>query len=254
MNMVKQFKSYSILLLTACMLSFATIASAEEDPIGVVISVTGEVNAKGSEAGKRALARGTDFFVNDVISTGSGATVSLRFLDGSVIELMGLTEYKVNQYQYAEASPDDDAFSSELIKGGLRAISGKMGERNPDGVKINAQMTTLTIRGTEWTQVAGGCDVMQMIAQQLKACNNVLFQIEGGEISVKNDITGEIVNVNAQDQLRGLVVTNNTMTQVDSITSDMVNDLIGSENNFLNSSTELEGETDVDASDFPCGI
>lgn len=134
----------SVLLLCVTFSVFAA------DSIGKVIKVTGDVFAIQDDGEQRALKRGSDLYEKDKVSTNAAALVSLRFNDGTLIELASDTEYAIHNYAYNEANPDDDTFNSEILKGGFRAITGKIGTRNPTAFTAKARMTTLSIRGTQF--------------------------------------------------------------------------------------------------------
>jgi hypothetical protein len=140
--------------VAAFILCICTSVFAQQH-VGVVIKTQGEVKAQSSEAGLRDLERGDHFYVTDIVSTGPGGMASLRFIDGTIVELMGMTDYRIEEYNYNESRPGEDSFSAELLKGGLRTISGKIGERNPESIKIETQTVTLTLRGTD---VLAACD------------------------------------------------------------------------------------------------
>jgi len=136
-----RFLTFLVLMLTASIVFAA-------EPVAKVIKVTGDVYAVPGEGDKRVLSRGADVYEKDSVVTSALGLVSLRFNDGTLIELAPETEYAIHTYAYNEAKPKDDKFESEIIKGGFRAITGKIGDRNPTAFSATARMTTLSIRGT----------------------------------------------------------------------------------------------------------
>ncbi len=245
MNTSNPIRNHCLTLFATFILVISNIAIAAEEAVGVVISASGEVAAQRSETDIRTLTRGDDFYVKDLISTGSGATTSLRFIDGSVVELMGMTDYIVNDYHYAEQDPDKDAFSSELLKGGLRAISGKIGERNPKSMSVDTQMTTLTVRGTKLEVVnpraspsAYGGEYQprpQPVYDPEGGFSDlrspvVYIQVNEGAVFVTNLMTGETVTMSADDLKRAVQVEMGGVVLLDELTPEMIAGAIGETN------------------------
>lgn len=118
---------------------------------GKVIAADGDVFASNGGAPKRPLKRNDDFFSKDVITTGEAASASLRFVDGTLVELREKTSYKISDYHYTESEPEKDSYFIELLYGAFRTITGELGKRSPTAYQIKAETTTLTIQGTAYT-------------------------------------------------------------------------------------------------------
>jgi hypothetical protein len=54
-----------------------------------------------------------------------------------------------------------DGFMMRLVKGGLRAVTGLIGKRNPNNVRMRAGTATIGIRGTHWGVMCVGEDTCQ---------------------------------------------------------------------------------------------
>lgn len=127
------------------------------DAIGTVIAVEGK-----AEANTRSLARGGSIFITDLIKVAANSKVQIRFTDGGILNLIALTEYRIDSYQFNQTGTDN--YSANLVKGGFRALSGSIGKENPDGVKVKTPVATIGIRGTIYQanmqngQVFFGCD------------------------------------------------------------------------------------------------
>lgn len=142
-----------LIILCMCCLSFSALA---QDIAAKVIKSKGSVTAISESTGSRALQRGSDVFPNEAVHTGEDAYVTLRFTDGTVFDLAASSTVKINDYLYAKDKPGNDKFSSELIEGGFRAITGSIGIRSPKSFKTKVRMTTLTVRGTGFACGVGG--------------------------------------------------------------------------------------------------
>lgn len=97
-----------------------------------------------------ALGKGTNVRVGDLISTGKGR-VQLRFADGAQMALQPDTDFKVEQFRFAEKGEGDDSVLMNLVKGGMRTITGLIGRTNRTNYALKTPSATIGIRGTEFT-------------------------------------------------------------------------------------------------------
>ncbi len=117
-----------------------------KEPIGTVIAITGNVVVRGKEK-EHVLLEQSEVFIGDLIVVAEEAKAQLQFIDGSVVNLISDTEFRVNQYQYRKLL-QKDRVSSELLKGGLRLVSGSIAKKNPEGYEVNTPVGTIGLRGT----------------------------------------------------------------------------------------------------------
>ena len=139
-------------LICIALMAFITLSAHAVALVsaGKIIAADGQVAAINVDKDTRPIKRGDDFYVMDTIKTEAASTVSLRFTDGTLLELKENSAFEIKDYQFKQDAPQSDSYSSELIKGGFRTITGALGKRNPDHYDVQARMTTLTIRGTEY--------------------------------------------------------------------------------------------------------
>ena len=117
------------------------------DPIGRVLATDGTVKATGGENPDRSLSKGSDIFVEETIIVGLDSRAQIRFIDGTLLNLIPETEYRVDSYRYKSAFLKDQA-SSQLVKGGFRLLSGSIAKKNPGGFEVNTPVATIGLRGT----------------------------------------------------------------------------------------------------------
>src|SRR5476649_1542244 len=55
---------------------------------------------------------------------------------------------QIDNYAYDAGKPDDDSASFNLVKGGLRSITGLLGKRNKERFALKTPTATIGIRGT----------------------------------------------------------------------------------------------------------
>jgi hypothetical protein len=156
-------KNFSVLLAVVALL-FADFAFSR----AVVTSVTGSTQAQAGTGPQRALRLGDVVNQGDTVSTGSASSVVLRFDDGQVAALAANSRMQISAYQYNEPAQTGNVLLN-LVTGGMRAITGLIGRRNPSQVGYRASTATIGIRGTDVTIVT-----LQ---------GNVVVTVEQGEIS-----------------------------------------------------------------------
>jgi len=139
-----RYSAIGSFLVAATMLLSTEVYSAE--PAGQVIAVKGEVTAETSD-GRRMLAKSDQVFVGDNIMTGSGAYAVIEFVDGARATMRPDTNLAVSKYAFGT---DDDGAVLELVKGGFRAITGEIAHNRPESYKVQTNVATLGVRGTEF--------------------------------------------------------------------------------------------------------
>jgi hypothetical protein len=168
-------KTFSVLLALTALL-FADVAFAR----AVVTTVNGTVQAQAGTGPSRALRLGDIVNQGDTISTGGGSSVVLRFDDGQVAALTANSRMQISAYQYNEPAQTGNVLLN-LVTGGMRAITGLIGRKNPSQVGYRASTATIGIRGTDVTMVT--------------LLGNVVVTVEKGEISFS--FNGVTINIPA---------------------------------------------------------
>lgn len=149
---------------------------------GRVMMISGIGTATSDDGEVRKLAKNDPIYSGDLINSGPGAYVNLRFADGAFFLLRPDTRFEVEDYSYqepanAEPTADKPAASPtasstpatplvtaasqsngvasraffRLVKGGFRAVSGLIGKVNHDDYRVATPVATIGIRGTRYT-------------------------------------------------------------------------------------------------------
>jgi hypothetical protein len=139
------------LFLRACLFSFLSVLMVRtglaDDPVGEAILVDGAVYARDATGGARLLDRGASIFIGDSVITEKKSFAVLKMVDGTRFSLRGDTELLIQEYRYAAA---DSHATYNLLKGGLRALTGMIGKQNPDANMLVTRVGFMGIRGTEF--------------------------------------------------------------------------------------------------------
>jgi hypothetical protein len=82
----------------------------------------------------------------------------VKFIDNSEITLKPSTTFKVENFSYDAGKPEGDNASFNLVKGGLRSVTGLLGKRNKEKFAMKTPSATIGIRGTtfiaEWVEAS----------------------------------------------------------------------------------------------------
>ncbi len=132
----------------------------------------------------------------DIIQTKNGR-VQLAFIDGGKVSLQPNTIYKINKFAFSGKEDGTEYNFTELVKGGLRTISGLIGHKNRDHYQLKTAVATIGIRGTEYTAFFGSAltmttnhgsvDVCSLAGECLNAITGQTILVAAGNIPVYTD-------------------------------------------------------------------
>jgi len=136
--------------------AFAKIPSA-----GKIVLVTGKAAALSTSGESRKLKRGGVFYEGDTIETQKKSFVKLKYTDGGVMLLRPATKLIVEKYKFPKKGAGKVV--TNLVKGGLRAVTGVIAKRNRDNYKMRTPAATMGVRGTDFTVrfCNGDCNDLQ---------------------------------------------------------------------------------------------
>ncbi len=115
----------------------------------------GQVMALGSDGGERVLAKHSALFVGDVVKTAAHAYTVIAFRDQTRVTLQPESEFKIDEFVQAPATPERETTLFSLVRGGLRFATGLIGARRHDSVRIKTGVATIGIRGTGFDLLEG---------------------------------------------------------------------------------------------------
>ncbi len=118
--------------------------------VGSVTFATGDVTIAHADNTTTKATKNADLSAGDAIETKEGR-VQLSMIDGGKISLQPNTIYKINQFEFTGKEDGSEYNFTELVKGGLRTVSGLIGHKNRDHYQLKTAVATIGIRGTEFT-------------------------------------------------------------------------------------------------------
>jgi hypothetical protein len=115
---------------------------------GEVTQISGAVVARKADGQSRILSVKSEVAEGDVIATADNSYARVRFSDGTDAVLRPATQVKIDSFKFQEQRPQADNVVLSLLKGGMRAVTGLLGKRNPASFRVGTPSATIGIRGT----------------------------------------------------------------------------------------------------------
>ena len=142
-----------IRFLTATVFGVASFASSA--PLfaqqGYVHEVSGTVRGQVGSGQPASVGRGMTLPVGSTVTTEANSYAVLKFEDGTVVLLKENTSFQVQSYAYNPKAPENSNAVFNLLRGGLRLVTGLVTSRNREAMRVATPHATIGIRGTEFT-------------------------------------------------------------------------------------------------------
>ncbi|QJD89177.1 FecR domain-containing protein [Duganella dendranthematis] len=154
MNQLKRLTAIKawLALLLWCVASVGWAAQVA----GTITQLSGPLMARKANGAVRILSMKSEVESGDTLVTEKNTYAMVKFIDNSEITLKPSTTFKVENFAYDADKPDGDNASFNLVKGGLRSVTGLLGKRNKEKFSLKTPSATIGIRGTtfvaEWVE------------------------------------------------------------------------------------------------------
>ena len=182
----------AMLLLVACSLSGAVHAA---NIVGQVTHLSGVLTAKRADGTTKLLSVNSEVEQGDTLSTEADTYARIKFVDNGEVVLRPGSQLKIAAYAFNQAKPEADSIFMDMLKGGMRAVTGLVGKRNHDAVNINAVTATIGIRGTHFGALICQNDCSGIPTVSGKPPENGLHvDVADGAIVVKNAAGQQVIN------------------------------------------------------------
>ncbi len=146
MNLPRRCTATKALLLLVSLFAAALAHAAQI--AGTVANLSGPLLAKKDDGTVKVLAVKSTVEQGDTLVTEKNTYARIKFIDNSEITLRPGTQLKIDSFAFEEDKPEKDSATFNLVKGGLRAVTGALGKRNKERFGMNTPTATIGIRGT----------------------------------------------------------------------------------------------------------
>lgn len=175
---MKGILGFSIVAVFAAWMTGVLAAS------GTVTQLSGTLSVRKADGSIRILSQKSPVEAGDTVSTERDSYAQIRFEDGGQITLKPNTAVRIDAFSFAEERPQEDSFLYNLLKGGLRAVTGLIGKRSKDQYQLETATSTVGIRGTTFS----ADDCLNNREDDCKRLEPAVYvSVADGEVTVRND-------------------------------------------------------------------
>ncbi|WP_221800088.1 FecR family protein [Oceanobacter mangrovi] len=146
-HLIKSLVNHIPLLV---LLMTAAYTSQANEIAGKVIMARGETIATHPQHGQRQLQRRSDVLQGDTLHTGADGRLQVRFNDNALLALTENSQMVIRSYQPQPANSPQPEVLMELIEGGFRTITGKLGKSTESAYRVETPLGSIGIRGTHY--------------------------------------------------------------------------------------------------------
>ncbi len=139
---IKLFLSLALLACLAGGNAFAAQVAA------TVTRLSGPLMAKKANGSAKILSLKSEVEEGDTLVTEKNTYAQIKFIDNSEVTLKPGTTFKIEGFSFDDGKPDGDSATLNLVKGGLRSVTGLLGKRNKEKFALKTPTATIGIRGT----------------------------------------------------------------------------------------------------------
>jgi hypothetical protein len=116
--------------------------------VGVVAHLSGPLLDRKADGSVKVLGLKSEIENGDTLVSEKNTYAQIRFVDNSEITLKPGTTFRVENFNYDAGKPEADSAAFDLVKGGLRSVTGLLGKRNKEKFSLKTPSATIGIRGT----------------------------------------------------------------------------------------------------------
>ena len=147
MRTVMNITTLSSIFLAACLAFFSSTAYA--GIAGHTQFVNGSVKIINSAGQERALKKGDAVHESDTLVTAKGGSAQIKMRDGGFIAIRPDSRLRFDSFVFTGEEDGNEKSFFSLIRGGIRAITGIIGQKNKSKYRIATAAATIGIRGTD---------------------------------------------------------------------------------------------------------
>jgi hypothetical protein len=119
-----------------------------DEVVGRVSEISGSAVAM-QDAMPRALKKGADIYIGDVLSTARASRLQIKMIDDAEFALGERAVFVVQEYFLKQDGKEGNAVI-RLMQGAVRAVSGKIAQLDNHPFRLRTEVATIGVRGTEF--------------------------------------------------------------------------------------------------------
>ena len=180
-----------LLLVVGGVLSEAARAATV---VGQVTHLSGTLIAKRADGSTKLFSVKSEVQEGDTLATEQETYARIKFSDGAEVVLRPSSQLKIAAYSFNQAKPEADNVLMNMLKGGMRAVTGAVGKRSREAVSVGTVTATIGIRGTHFGALICQNDCAGVPTVSGKPPENGLhLDVADGAIVVKNAAGQQVI-------------------------------------------------------------
>ncbi len=150
------FHPYSDRLINGSRLKLVDIKRIQQEEIstkqkvGYIVRLQGRASVRDTNGNIQGLEINSQVYEGDRITTAAGANLYILMDDGAEIFLKRDSIIKISKYVITSGYDKNSSSILDLIRGGLRKITGAIGASTLSSYQVQTGLATIGIRGTEY--------------------------------------------------------------------------------------------------------
>lgn len=162
------------------------LAQSAPAQVGTVTHLSGVLVARRADGRTRLLSVKSPVSEGETLSTEQGTYARVKFQDDAEVVLRPSSQLKIDAYQYQNARPERDNVLLNLLKGGMRSVTGLLGRRSRDKVRFGTATATIGIRGTHFGMLLCQNDCAAIASATGPLENGLHVDVLDGAITLTN--------------------------------------------------------------------
>lgn len=178
-------------------LALASVSAWAEG--GYVFDAAGSVSVAFGKNPPRPAVKNDAVLPGMVVRTGDKSHAVLKFEDGQVVSMQANSTFQVREYRYEPKKAEESRVLFAMFKGGMRFITGEIGQRNKGAFRLATPHATIGIRGTDFlVAMANNATYSQVISGSITATNSAgMAVITAGQTALTSSATALTATVPA---------------------------------------------------------
>ena len=196
MTLKVQLARVAVAMATVTILALVPGAALAQSAASFIVAI-GAVQVVDAAGRTRAGERGGPLATGDRVITGADGLAQIRFSDGAMLSVRANSDLKIQAHSFFGAGDTLATTVLELLRGGLRAITGAVARQNRSGYRVVTPTATIGVRGTDFealhipASVPGGAAPPGEPGTYLRVIQGVAFlQTAQGILDVQPQQTG----------------------------------------------------------------
>lgn len=149
MTLTANLARLAVALAATTILSIAPGGALAQSAASFIVAI-GDVQVVDAAGRARAGEQGGPLAPGDRVVTGTNGLAQIRFSDGAMLSVRANSDMKIEAHSFRGERDTLATTVLQLLRGGLRAITGAVARQNRSGYRVVTPTATIGVRGTDF--------------------------------------------------------------------------------------------------------